>query len=109
MKKIWFISLLAIVLLVSTQCKKDEEEKDTTPPVITILDSNPLLVDKNSVFVDPGATALDEEDGDISSQIVSTGTVDTSVEDTYYIKYNVKDAAGNAAEEKTREVTVMVF
>jgi hypothetical protein len=110
MKKYWIIMLLVSVLALSTQCKKEEEEDpDTTPPVITMLGSNPLMVDKGTTFVDPGATASDDKDGDISDKIKADDNVDTSVEGTYYVKYNVSDAAGNKAAEQTREVRVMIF
>jgi len=110
MKKHWLILVLVSVLALTTQCKKDEEEApDTTPPIITLKGANPLMVDKNSTFVDPGYTATDDKDGDISSNVKTDGTVDTSVEATYYIKYNVSDAAGNKAVEQIREVKVMIF
>ncbi len=110
MKKYWIIMLLVSVLALSTQCKKEEEEEpDTTPPVITILGNNPLMVDKGTTFVDPGATATDDKDGDISDKIKAEDNVDTSVEGIYYVKYNVSDAAGNKATEETREVRVMIF
>ena len=98
------------ILALSTQCKKEEEEKpDTTPPVITLIGNNPLMVDKGTTFVDPGAVATDDKDGDISDQVSVDGTVDTSIEGTYFLKYNVSDAAGNKADELMREVRVMVF
>ena len=110
MKKYWLVLVVVTIVVLSTQCKKEEEEKpDTTPPIITLLGSNPMNVDKGTVFTDPGATAVDEKDGDISSQIKTEGSVDTAVEGTYHIKYNVSDAAGNKAVEKTREVVVMIF
>jgi len=109
MKRFSFILVLMAIVLVSTQCKKEEEEKDTTPPVITLKGSNPMNVDKGSTWVDPGAKATDDTDGDISDKIKVTGTVDTNIEGVYKLKYNVSDAAGNAAEEKTRSVRVMVF
>jgi len=109
MKKLSFILLLFSLIMVSTQCQKEEEEKDTTAPVITLNGSNPMNVNKGSTFVDPGATASDDKDGDISDKIKADDNVDTSVEGTYYVKYNVSDAAGNKAAEQTREVRVMIF
>ena len=48
-------------------------------------------------FTDPGATASDNIDGDLTSSITSSGTVDTATEGTYTIYYNVSDADGNIA------------
>jgi len=57
--------------------------------------------------VDAGATALDPEEGDLTSSIVIGGdTVDTSVAGAYVVTYNATDSSGNAAEEVTRRVDV---
>src|SRR5690606_15325367 len=60
-------------------------------------------------FVDPGATAFDFVDGDLTADIVVEGAddVDTGTLGTYLITYNVSDAAGNAADEVTRTVNVV--
>jgi hypothetical protein len=79
---------------------------DTTPPVITLNGSATMSVAKNSTFTDPGATAQDNVDGNISAAIVKTGSVNTAVAGSYVLRYNVRDAAGNAAAEVTRTVTV---
>lgn len=45
-------------------------------------------------------------DGDITSQITYVGTVNTSTPGVYTITYSVTDAAGNRADNKTRQVTI---
>eukprot|EP00962_Isochrysis_galbana_P013153 scaffold3760_cov133-Isochrysis_galbana.AAC.4 len=52
-----------------------------------------------------GATAVDGST-DLTTSIVVTSNVDTSVAGTYYVHYNVSDAAGNTALQVTRTVTV---
>ena len=81
---------------------------DTTPPVITLNgDANiTLLLSEVSGWTDPGATAEDNVDGDITDQITKTGTVDEAI-GTYTLDYDVTDSAGNAAETKTRTVEVV--
>jgi len=80
---------------------------DSTPPVITLLGDNPLNVMQGTSFADPGATALDNVDGDISGAITVTGdTVDTNTIGAYILSYGVSDAAGNAASTVTRTVNV---
>jgi len=81
---------------------------DLTPPVITLKGSNPMSLVVGGTYTEPGATAMDNKDGDISSKIVITGTVNTSVAGTYQVKYNVTDIAGNKAVEKIRTVYVGV-
>lgn len=79
---------------------------DTTVPVITITGVNPLQVQLGGTYTDAGASASDDVDGDISTSIIVSGTVDTAALGSYKITYTVKDAAGNMA---TAERNVTVF
>ena len=81
--------------------------EDTTPPVISILGTNPVNVNKGDTYSDEGATATDDVDGDITANIKVDNTVDTSVAGTYYVYYTVSDAAGNEATQVTRKVIVV--
>ncbi|RUS43831.1 immunoglobulin-like domain-containing protein [Cohnella sp. AR92] len=79
---------------------------DGDAPAIQLNGSSPMTVEGNGLFTDPGATAYDLQDGDLSSSIVVTGTVDTTTLDTYVLTYDVSDAAGNAAQSVMRTVYV---
>ncbi|SNR64149.1 PKD repeat-containing protein [Lutibacter agarilyticus] len=80
---------------------------DTVAPVITLLGDATMNLMVGDTFTDPGATATDDVDGDITDDIVVAGdAVDVNTAGTYTITYNVSDAAGNAADEVTRTVTV---
>jgi hypothetical protein len=57
--------------------------------------------------VDPGATATDNKDGNLTSKITITSTVDYSKGGKYEVTYRVADAAGNTAQV-TRTVLVSV-
>ena len=82
-------------------------EPDTTPPVITLIGSNPIDIEQGETYIEQGATATDNVDGDITANIVIGGdTVDINTVGTYVVTYNVSDAAGNAAVEVTRTVNV---
>jgi hypothetical protein len=81
---------------------------DTIKPVITLIGSNPLEVVKGTTYVDPGFTATDNKDGNITSSVVVTGTVDMSTVGDYILSYGVTDAAGNTAVAVTRTVKVKV-
>ncbi len=78
---------------------------DVTVPVITLLGDNPMNIIVGSTFTDPGATAQDDRDGDITSSIVATGTVNTSAAGVYAITYTVSDAAKNSSTA-TRTVNI---
>ena len=79
---------------------------DTTPPVITLIDSDTINIYVGDSYVDPGATASDDVDGDITAEIIVVNPVDTNVAGTYIITYNVSDVAGNPAQEVTRTVII---
>jgi len=102
MKKILLTTLLlATTAVLYTGCKKDDN--DTTAPVITIDGDNPyyvVAVDEDFEVTDPGATALDDNDGDLTADL----TYDYSeyiqnVAGEYEVHYEVADKAGNAADE----------
>ena len=78
---------------------------DTTPPVITILGDNPVTVPAYSTYTDAGATAEDNVDGDVTSSIQTSGSVNTNVPGTYTITYVVSDVASNTSTS-TRSVIV---
>lgn len=79
---------------------------DTTKPVITLLGTSPMTIARGSVFTDPGATATDNLDGNITERIIKSGKVNTNVMGTYYINYDVNDSSGNKAITKTRIINV---
>ncbi|ADU32126.1 DUF5011 domain-containing protein [Evansella cellulosilytica] len=78
---------------------------DTTAPVISLDGDNPLIIEKGSEFVEPGYTAVDNVDGDITDQVAVTGEVDTNTPGEYTLTYSVNDSEGNNAQI-TREVIV---
>jgi hypothetical protein len=91
----------------ATTVIRDVEVVDTTSPVITLLGDNPLYVLQGSIYTDPGATATDTVDGNLTAAIVVGGnTVDTDVAGTYVVTYNVCDDTGNCAAQVTRTVIV---
>lgn len=79
---------------------------DTTKPVIVLAGKNPDTLQRNATYVDLGATATDDIDGDITAKIIRTGTVDSSTIGSYVLTYTVTDIAGNTAS-KTRTVVVI--
>lgn len=80
---------------------------DVGAPIITLLGDTTINMMVGETFTDPGATATDDEDGDITANIVVAGAiVDVNTVGTYIITYNVSDAAGNAATQRTRTVIV---
>ena len=91
-----------VVLVTVLSCSFDEQN---TPPTINLVGADPLEIILGSDFTDPGATATDLEDGDLTSEIIVDGTVSTTTLGTYTLTYSVYDSEGLGATT-TREVVV---
>jgi hypothetical protein len=83
----------------------DTTPPDTTAPVVSLNGSPIMTINQGDAWSDPGATALDNVDGDLTAQIVETGSVDSSTPDLYTLTYTATDAAGNTGSA-SRVVTV---
>ncbi|MBN1759719.1 MAG: DUF5011 domain-containing protein [Chitinispirillaceae bacterium] len=83
-----------------------KSEFDTDPPVITLLGRNPdTTLAGGAAYVDPGATAWDEFDGDVTDKITKSGTVNVKTLGKYTITYTCTD---NARLRSTEIRTVYV-
>ena len=80
---------------------------DTTPPVLSLLGSPSVQHKQGNAFTDSGASATDSLDGNLTSSIRVTGSVQTGIVGTYTLHYDVSDQAGNAAPRLTRTVSVV--
>jgi len=74
-------------------------ENDQTAPVITLLGDliTNVELDDTATFVDPGFTAFDGHDGDLTGSVIVIGSVDMGSLTTDLLTYLVSDAAGNVA------------
>ena len=113
MKRWMGFMVVALLLIFFGSCSKNDENKDSTPPFIVVLGSDPVYTELDSAYVDAGAKAYDvQENGDtldISDRLQVTDDVDIHKRGMYKVYFNVSDAAGNKAEEKTRTVIVEIF
>ncbi len=75
---------------------------DVTPPVISLGGFSDMCVKLGGAFSDPGYTATDNKDGNVTSSVTVSGTVDTSKVGTYEITYSATDAANNTGTVKRR-------
>ncbi|KZE80801.1 hypothetical protein AV654_10610 [Paenibacillus elgii] len=80
--------------------------KDTIRPVITLRGEPEMSISYGASFVDPGAVAMDNYDGDISGRIRVVGTIDSRKPGVYELRYQVEDSSGNRALEVVRKVRV---
>jgi len=99
MKKRYAFILIAFLAIVSS-CEKDPIistadrvgiSKVTYYPILTLTGDRIMVVEQGGTFTDPGATA---KAGTADVPVVATGSVNTSVADTYTITYTATNQDG---------------
>ncbi|MDH3439701.1 MAG: FG-GAP-like repeat-containing protein [Gammaproteobacteria bacterium] len=68
---------------------------DRVAPVVSLVGESNLQLPAGAVWEDPGATATDDIDGDLSGAVVRSGAFDPGVVGTYTLTYQASDRAGN--------------
>ncbi len=74
--------------------------RDEEAPVLSMNGNKVVTVISGMGWSDPGCSATDNVEGDISRKVKVTGTVDLNKAGTYYLTYRVSDGSGNTAELK---------
>ncbi|HPO12529.1 MAG TPA: tetratricopeptide repeat protein [Candidatus Hydrogenedentes bacterium] len=81
---------------------------NTQAPIVVLRGLSELFHEQNRPYNDPGVFAQDDCEGDISTNIITTGLpIDTSVPGTYTISYDVCDLFLNCAQTISRTVRVL--
>ena len=81
---------------------------DPVPPQITLLGSDSITVAYGKQYVEPGYTAFDNCDGDLTANVQVSGSVNTNRAGTYKITYTVTDRYGNTdTQERTVKVNAL--
>lgn len=68
---------------------------DPVAPEIQLLGDNPMYLDAGENYQEPGWSATDNVDGDITGKVQTIGSVDPFLSGTYEITYRVSDQSGN--------------
>ncbi|MBQ3253753.1 MAG: hypothetical protein IJA65_04270 [Acholeplasmatales bacterium] len=106
MKKVLLSLVAGLSILGLASCNGEDKPKDETAPVISGVQDLVCTVDQTINLLN-GVTAVDETDGDITSNIeitllpemtVNNGSVTPTATGDYEVAYKVKDAAGNEGE-----------
>lgn len=79
---------------------------DCEPPAIVLKGESQLRLVMGTAYVESGADAMDNIDGNLTSKIAITGTVHTNTEGVDTVTYTVTDKAGNIGVQKR---TVVVY
>ena len=80
---------------------------DRLAPTLELVGGATIDIPAGQEYLDPGATAIDDIDGDISEKIEVSGIINPSAVGTQTIAYTVADRAGNTTR-KLRTVNVGV-
>ena len=86
---------------ISRQIKYD----DPVPPEITLAGESAVTITAGTEYAEPGWSAIDNLDGDITGQVQVEGSVNKYSAGTYTLTYSVSDTYGNVASVE-RSVTV---
>lgn len=73
-------------------------ENDTTAPLITLNGDSEVIIKEKSSYNDLGAVAIDNREGDISSNILVTSNLNTNIPGTYQVTYSVCDSSNNCSQ-----------
>ena len=79
---------------------------DKIKPIITINGSQSLSIEAGNSYIELGASATDNIDGNISSKVIIKNNVDITKKGDYTITYDVNDSSNNQAIQKIRNVKI---
>lgn len=90
---------------VCTEHNEDTAKQSASAPRITLVGSSTMTLNVGETYSEQGAKATDPTDGDLTSSISISGSVNTSKAGTYYVTYTVKNSLGKTAKT-TRTIKV---
>lgn len=93
--------------LLKKDVKRHVKVVDTTAPKLTLKGSD-MTLKLNQSYIEPGYSAIDNYDGDISNKVEVEGKVDTSKLGTYEVTYSITDSSGNKSTVERKVVISQV-
>ena len=88
-----------------TSVQRSILRSDVEAPILTLTGSSSITISAGTAYQEPGFTAIDGVDGDITANVQISGSVDIYHAGVYTLTYSVTDKAGNTATAE-RIVTV---
>lgn len=85
---------------------RDIVYKDVVAPVIKLSGDSRMYLELGNSYSDPGYSATDDCDGDITDKVSVKGSVDANKKGEYTVEYTVEDSYGNTGKAKR---TVLVY
>ena len=71
---------------------------DFEKPNINLQGESTIILNKGTIYYEPGYQAIDNCDGDITDKVIITGNVDSNTVGEYLITYSVTDNSNNTSE-----------
>jgi hypothetical protein len=97
-----FFNKFFFLVFICFSCFKADENA----PVIFLKFVSDSYISIGSDYQEPGYTAKDDRDGDITYLVEIKGEVNNHLAGSYELFYNVADASGNIAKQARRQVYV---
>ena len=89
----------------TTEVRRTIVYGDNTAPVLSLKGDTTITLQAGTSFTEPGFTASDNIDGDLTAAVVTDGQVNIYSPGVYTLTYSVTDAAGNVTTQ-TRTITI---
>lgn len=77
-----------------------------TVPELELKGDDPFTINIGEDYVDPGVKAYDEQDGDLTDQVVVEHDINTSIPRPYEVTYSVTNSSGFTATVKRKVLVV---
>ena len=106
-KPVYFSDRMAMQLVVDSNNKVTCKEMVDLgeEPKITLKGEKEIVLKVGEAYVEPGFTATDKEDGDITSRVLKNGKPNVDERGDYTIIYYLQDSMGNQTSQ-TRTISV---
>lgn len=77
-----------------------KKPKDTEKPNLLLKGDKTITLKVGDVYNEPGYSAIDNIDKDITAKVIVTGTIDTNKVGEYTLTYSATDNSGNTSSDK---------
>jgi len=91
-----------------TEVEREIIYNDITAPELTLLGNATVYLKAGNSFTEPGYTAIDDAEGDISAKVEVTTDFDKYTPGTYTVTYTVTDNYGNSSQAERKIVVSAV-
>lgn len=106
-KNIFFLLLIFLIVVVFvtlewfSHCKIPDMEEESFP-TLKLKGNKNMTINLGDKYIEPGFTANDKIDGNITKKVKVTNNIDFNTPGVYEIKYTVTNSSGNKANAKRK-------